>query len=178
MKRQQMIGLYTQNKNIQEELLHLLKDIPIESYQPDHTYHVVIWLSEECPPKNLPVLLANELSLPLTVDEWHLFLKKYTLPAPPYHNNFFTLETDKRLLTDLKTKKTISLTEKETELFTFLIHAPTHAANRETLLQAVWHYNPEAQTHTLESHLYALKQKIGKRAEHLIQYQNGIVKLL
>ena len=107
MKRQHMIGLYTQNKTMQDELLRLLKDIPIEPYQPHRSYHIVIWLSEDHPPKGLPVLLASELPLPLTIDEWHLFLQKYTGSTSHYQNTFFTIETDKRLLTDLTTKKTI-----------------------------------------------------------------------
>ena len=173
-----MIGLYTQNKTIQAELLQLLQDVPVEIYQPGHEYLIVIWLDDKAPPKNLPVLLAQDLPLPLTTDQWHLFLKKYMTKPICYENKFFKIETAKRQLINLKTKQTLDLTEKENELWAFLIQAPTHSATRETLLKTVWQYNPETQTHTIESHLYSLKQKIGKNANKLLHYQNGIVSLL
>lgn len=173
-----MIGLYTQNKTIQTELLQLLQDIPVKIYQPKRDYHLVIWLSDEKPPKNLPVLLAKDLPLPLTASEWHLFLKKYMAKSVCYENKFFKIDTTKRQLVHLKTKRIVDLTEKENELLAFLIQAPTRSAPRDTLLQAVWQYNPEAETHTIESHLYALKQKVGSDVESLIQYQNGIISLL
>lgn len=172
-----MIGLYAQNQHTQNELCLLLKETGVENYEPSHSYHLIIWLSNKKPPQNTSVLLAKDLTLPLSLPEWHLFLQKHSLPTVCYKNDFFMIETDKRLLTNLKTGKTFALTEKENELLAFLIKAPKHAASRETLLQTVWKYNPEAETHTLESHLYALKQKIGDDAKNLLQFQNGTVTL-
>jgi Transcriptional regulatory protein, C terminal len=52
------------------------------------------------------------------------------------------------------------LTEKETELLAQLYHAGEAGEDKETLLAAVWHYHPEAETRTLDSHLYRLRQKL------------------
>lgn len=172
-----MIGLYTQNPNTQNELRQLLQDAALEIYQPGHPYHLVIWLSDEKPPKGVTTLLPKDLPLPMTPAEWQLFVQKHSSSALNYKNNFFMIETDKRLLTNLKTKKQIALTEKENEMIAFLIKAPQHTATRDTLLQAVWQYNPETETHTIESHLYALKQKVGADFENLLCYQNGQVVL-
>lgn len=170
-----MIGLYSQNKNTKNELCHLFQDIGLVPYQPAHQYALVIYLGDKAPTTDMPILLKKDLSLPMSLSEWRLLLQKYGASAVCYQNHFFKIETDKRLLTRLKTKKQIPLTEKENDLLKFLIQAPNHTASRETLLQAVWQYNLEAETHTIESHLYALKQKIGHDAENLFKFSDGQV---
>lgn len=53
----------------------------------------------------------------------------------------------------------IRLTEKETNILKFL-HEAGGTVARETLLGEVWGYNPAVTTHTLETHIYRLRQKI------------------
>jgi DNA-binding response OmpR family regulator len=53
----------------------------------------------------------------------------------------------------------IRLTEKETDILVYL-HRTGAAVSRETLLNEVWNYNPAVTTHTLETHIYRLRQKI------------------
>jgi DNA-binding response OmpR family regulator len=64
----------------------------------------------------------------------------------------------KMLITD-NTKK-VRLTEKETAILRFLYRAAQSPVSRETLLQEVWGYNSGVTTHTLETHIYRLRQKI------------------
>ena len=54
----------------------------------------------------------------------------------------------------------IRLTEKETNILKFLYRAPIPVVPREMLLQEVWGYNAAVTTHTLETHIYRLRQKI------------------
>ena len=54
----------------------------------------------------------------------------------------------------------VHLTEKETEILRALARAGTTAVPREQLLSEVWRYNPEVTTHTLETHIYRLRQKM------------------
>ena len=54
----------------------------------------------------------------------------------------------------------IRLTEKETAILRFLYRAGSSVVGRETLLQEVWGYNSGVTTHTLETHVYRLRQKI------------------
>lgn len=54
----------------------------------------------------------------------------------------------------------IRLTEKETAILRFLYRAGPKVVSRETLLHEVWGYNPAVTTHTLETHIYRLRQKI------------------
>ena len=54
----------------------------------------------------------------------------------------------------------IRLTEKESNILKFLHRADAAAVPRETLLHEVWGYNAQVSTHTLETHIYRLRQKI------------------
>jgi DNA-binding response OmpR family regulator len=58
----------------------------------------------------------------------------------------------------------VRLTEKETAILRFLYRAGQKAISREVLLQEVWGYNSGVTTHTLETHIYRLRQKIEKDA--------------
>jgi DNA-binding response OmpR family regulator len=60
--------------------------------------------------------------------------------------------------------KKVRLTEKETAILRFLYRAGQMPVSRETLLQEVWGYNSGVTTHTLETHIYRLRQKVEKDA--------------
>ena len=64
-----------------------------------------------------------------------------------------------KLLLDAQQKK-IRLTEKETSILKYLYRACEKAVSREELLAEVWGYNAGVTTHTLETHVYRLRQKI------------------
>ena len=64
-----------------------------------------------------------------------------------------------KILVDPKGKK-IRLTEKETNILKYLYRAGAKPVSREELLTEVWGYNAGVTTHTLETHIYRLRQKI------------------
>jgi len=64
-----------------------------------------------------------------------------------------------KLLVDDKTKK-VRLTEKETNILKYLYRSGAKSVSREELLTEVWGYNAGVTTHTLETHVYRLRQKI------------------
>jgi DNA-binding response OmpR family regulator len=57
-------------------------------------------------------------------------------------------------------KRSIRLTEKENNILKFLYKHIGNIVSRETLLHEVWGYNSKVTTHTLETHIYRLRQKI------------------
>lgn len=63
-------------------------------------------------------------------------------------------------LFDAKANRRIKLTEKEVAVLKFLYRAGTKPTSRQTLLHEVWGYNAGVSTHTLETHIYRLRQKI------------------
>jgi DNA-binding response OmpR family regulator len=81
-----------------------------------------------------------------------------------------------KLLIDIAGKKKIRLTEKETAILKYLFRAGDRPTSREMLLNEVWGYNAGVTTHTLETHVYRLRQKIEidpSRAEILITEPGG-----
>ena len=54
----------------------------------------------------------------------------------------------------------IELTEKETNILKCLINSGHEPIEKEELLKQVWNYNSDVTTHTLETHIYRLRQKL------------------
>ena len=75
----------------------------------------------------------------------------------------YTFRPSSKLLMNPKGSK-VRLTEKETAILRYLYRAGQKAVSRETLLQEVWGYNSGVTTHTLETHVYRLRQKVEKDA--------------
>lgn len=73
----------------------------------------------------------------------------------------FTFKPAAKQLVDEKGGK-IRLTEKESSILKYLYRADEKVVSRETLLHEVWGYNAGVTTHTLETHIYRLRQKIEK----------------
>jgi DNA-binding response OmpR family regulator len=75
----------------------------------------------------------------------------------------YSFQPSSKLLMGSKGNK-VRLTEKETAILRFLYRADEKTISREVLLQEVWGYNSGVTTHTLETHIYRLRQKIEKDA--------------
>ncbi|MCU0912896.1 MAG: response regulator transcription factor [Rhodobacteraceae bacterium] len=71
----------------------------------------------------------------------------------------YTFKPAMKMLIDERDRK-IRLTEKETNILKFLYRAPDGVVPRDVLLHEVWGYNAGVTTHTLETHIYRLRQKI------------------
>ena len=81
-----------------------------------------------------------------------------------------------KMLVEEAARKKIRLTEKEAAILKYLYRAGERSVGRETLLGEVWGYNAGVTTHTLETHVYRLRQKIEKDpsgAEILVTEQGG-----
>lgn len=88
----------------------------------------------------------------------------------------FTFRPGAKLLTDQSGRRKVRLTEKETAILKYLYRAGDQAIGRDTLLDEVWGYNAGVTTHTLETHVYRLRQKIERdpaRAEILVTEPGG-----
>ena len=60
----------------------------------------------------------------------------------------------------------LRLTEKETAILRYLYRAGQQTVARDVLLKEVWGYNAAVTTHTLETHIYRLRQKIETDPAH------------
>lgn len=87
----------------------------------------------------------------------------------------YTFKPASKMLIDEKGSK-VRLTEKETSILKYLYRAGERVVTRDVLLHEVWGYNAGVTTHTLETHIYRLRQKIEKdpsNAELLVTEMGG-----
>ena len=87
----------------------------------------------------------------------------------------YLFKPSQKLLTTEEGKK-IRLTEKEAAIIRYLYRAGQKVVTRDVLLEEVWGYNSGVTTHTLETHVYRLRQKIERdpsNAEILVTENGG-----
>jgi DNA-binding response OmpR family regulator len=88
----------------------------------------------------------------------------------------YSFRPSAKLLVDQATSKKVRLTEKETAILKYLLRAGDRVIRRDVLLHEVWGYNSGVTTHTLETHVYRLRQKIERdpaNATILVTEQGG-----
>ncbi|MDX1540632.1 MAG: response regulator transcription factor [Geminicoccaceae bacterium] len=78
-----------------------------------------------------------------------------TFPIGPY-----TFRPSSKMLVSPDSTRKIHLTEKETAILKYLYRMGDRPVARDVLLDEVWGYNAGVTTHTLETHIYRLRQKI------------------
>ena len=87
----------------------------------------------------------------------------------------YTFKPSRKLMTDRRGGK-LRLTEKEASIIKYLYRAERKVVTRDVLLEEVWGYNSGVTTHTLETHVYRLRQKIERdpsNAEILVTESGG-----
>jgi DNA-binding response OmpR family regulator len=72
----------------------------------------------------------------------------------------YTFRPSAKLLLTADKKQRIRLTTKEVAILKFLYRTGSEVVSRQVLLNEVWGYNAGVTTHTLETHIYRLRQKI------------------
>ncbi|MHA1158225.1 MAG: response regulator transcription factor [Alphaproteobacteria bacterium] len=87
----------------------------------------------------------------------------------------YTFRPSAKILVDDRGQK-VRLTEKETAILKYLYRAGEKVITRDVLLHEVWGYNSGVTTHTLETHIYRLRQKVERdpsKAELLVTESGG-----
>ena len=72
----------------------------------------------------------------------------------------YTFQPSNKLLVNDTDEKKVRLTDKETAILKYLYRAGDKVVSRDVLLDEGWGYNASVTTHTLETHVYRLRQKI------------------
>ena len=89
----------------------------------------------------------------------------------------YTFQPANKMLIDGENNdRKVRLTDKETAILKFLYRAGDKTVSRDVLLDEVWGYNAGVTTHTLETHVYRLRQKIERdpsNAELLVTEPGG-----
>lgn len=90
--------------------------------------------------------------------------------------NKYELSITTKEIINLRNNETIKLTEKEVSILQYLYKIKDRIVSKAELLQEVWEYNPEVSTHTIETHIYRLRQKVehdNKDAQLIITEDGG-----
>ena len=89
---------------------------------------------------------------------------------------FFSYDKKNRRIFD--SHKNLKFTEKENEIFLFLLETSRNnkSVTKKMLLENVWNYHAEIDTHTLETHIYLIRRKIEDKLNiaDVILYEDGI----
>ena len=88
----------------------------------------------------------------------------------------YSFRPSAKLLLDNARNRKVRLTEKEAAILRYLYRAGDKVVGRDVLLHEVWGYNAAVTTHTLETHVYRLRQKIEQdpsKAEILVTEPGG-----
>ncbi len=102
-----------------------------------------------------PLILNNFLNL------LQAGINIYENSSDGYLNfNQYELRPSKKEILNLRNGEVIKLTEKEVAIIKYLYKAKDKIVSKNELLQEVWGYSPEATTHTIETHIYRLRQKV------------------
>ena len=72
----------------------------------------------------------------------------------------YSFRPNAKILIEPDSNKKIRLTEKETAILKYLFRAGDNVIGRDELLNEVWGYKSGVTTHTLETHVYRLRQKL------------------
>ncbi len=72
----------------------------------------------------------------------------------------YSFQPGAKLLLETETNKKVRLTDKEAAILKYLYRTGGKVVGRDVLLDEVWGYNAGVTTHTLETHVYRLRQKI------------------
>lgn len=132
-----------------------------------HTPHQIAALTIE---KNTNLhILADKIA---QLDQAHHSEAQYLIELHPS----LIFNTLARVLLHTPSQAQQHLTEKEAEILAYLYaHA---SASKEELLTKIWHYHAQADSHTLESHIYKLRQKIAELSDTIeIAHEQGRYKI-
>lgn len=147
------------------ETAQKIKDIP-----------VVLFLSEEKPINNVDLIIKK----PFKLESMLIALKNNTLLPKVRRKECMTFKeyslypVKKEIVSDI-TGKTTKLTEKEVDIIKYLYQTAPVTASKEDLLKNVWEYSTDATTHTVETHIYRVRQKVEKNGKNqlIITENNG-----
>ena len=107
------------------------------------------------------------INLPTTLNELNKVVEQAAIKKKFHQNSSIKVKDyllDKNEKKLIKNDKSIILTEKEIQLIE-LFSKKNKSLSKNLILSTVWNYSSEADTHTVETHIYRLRKKINKLFE-------------
>ena len=105
--------------------------------------------------------------------------RKILIKNDPKKIQIFLMKTlifipNEKILKNIVSNKQEHLTEKETQLLEYLYKNQNHEILKKKILTSIWGVNENINTHTLETHIYRLRQKLNKLEPNLTFSLNNI----
>ena len=92
--------------------------------------------------------------------------------------NGYELRPNMREIADIQSGSVVKLTEKEVSILKYLYKNQNGYVSKNDLQRNVWKYSEDVTTHTIETHIYRLRQKVEQTdGRRLIVTDNGGYKL-
>ena len=147
-------------ENYQGIIIHedALKDNKLKVIVKNDNINKIIFLKSK---KMDGIEKIESLVLPVSVDQINnnilnnIIKKKFKINSALKINDY---KLDKNLRKLIKNNLSLELTEKEIELIELLYKKPF--TKKKEILSIIWKYSDEADTHTVETHIYRLRKKI------------------
>ncbi len=147
-------------ENYQGIIIHedALKDNKLKVIIKNDNINKIIFLKSK---KMDGIEKIESLVLPVSVDQINnivlnnIIKKKFKINSALKINDY---KLDKNLRKLIKNNLSLELTEKEIELIELLYKKPF--TKKKEILSIIWKYSDEADTHTVETHIYRLRKKI------------------
>lgn len=152
------LSLQLQDSFLQEVIRDLLLQAGISLTNSEGEADGII-SDRENPPQELPSLAFLSLTKPLRLNDFLTLL--HNLP----HSRVLTflhflLDMREKTLKNIQTQEEFRLTGKECDLLRYFYQRAHQHISKDKLLKDIWEYHPETTTHTLETHIYRLRQKL------------------
>ena len=147
-------------ENYQGIIIHedALKDSKLKVIMKNDNINKIIFRKSK---KKDGIEKIESLVLPVSIDQINnivlnnIIKKKFKINSALKINDY---KLDKNLRKLIKDNLSLELTEKEIELIELLYKKPF--TKKKEILSLIWKYSDEADTHTVETHIYRLRKKI------------------
>lgn len=172
----EQVSLYASEYNIydvyDDEIIYdliLLDDVShILKYIKEDGFKIPIIYFQSSDNKALPFTATDiVITKPFVLDRFLDLLKSSinifdnSLDGSFFFGDYELLPLKKEIINQ-KTKEITKVTEKEVAILKYLYKAQERIVSKNELLKEVWGYSPESTTHTIETHIYRLRNKVEK----------------
>lgn len=185
-------------EDLRQQIEFAIKDADVSTDLPDSSTTLLLVDEDEkslpnisSQNKEMPVVLLSSkkdasdfadivIKKPLKLNSFLKALKEETLIPKVRRKEClmfkeYSLYPVKKEIFSSQTQNTTKLTEKEVDIIKYLYQNAPQIASKEELLEKVWEYSTDATTHTVETHIYRLRQKVEKdgSSQLIITENNG-----
>jgi len=116
--------------------------------------------------------LSKPISIISLFDRIELLLNNIQSDNAVRFGTYYDFYYDLKMVTNIITNESFYLTEKEVNIIKYLLEAKEEVTKSE-LLKSIWNHSSDLDTHTVETHIYRLRQKFNSNEEVILTNELG-----